>query len=128
MAIGRKIGIIGCGNVGATIAYTLMMRTACSELVLIDVNTEKARGEAMDLNHCLPFLSPMQIYSGSYSVPANGRVHICSIPERQDQGMFLIRYTSAEGAQVNHYLYGKAPYRMKDYRNWLKKTKIYNLK
>ena len=38
----RKIGIIGCGNVGATIAYTLMMRTACSELVLIDVNTEKA--------------------------------------------------------------------------------------
>lgn len=68
------------------------------------------------------------VYSGSYSVPANGRRQICSIPERQEQGMFLIRYTSAEGEQANHYLYGKAPYRMKDYRNWLKKTKIYNLK
>lgn len=86
MAIGRKIGIIGCGNVGATIAYTLMMRTACSELVLIDVNTEKARGEAMDLNHCLPFLSPMQIYSGSYSDLAGAEIVIIAAGVSQKPG------------------------------------------
>ncbi len=63
----RKIGIIGIGNVGATIAYTLMESKLFSEMVLIDLNAEKAHGEAMDLNHCLPFLSPMQIYSGNYN-------------------------------------------------------------
>ncbi len=63
----RKIGIVGIGNVGATIAYTLMESKMFSEMVLIDLNTEKAYGEAMDLNHCLPFLSPMQIYSGNYN-------------------------------------------------------------
>lgn len=63
----RKIGIIGIGNVGATIAYTLMESKLFSEIVLIDVNAEKAHGEAMDLNHCLPFLAPMQIYAGNYN-------------------------------------------------------------
>ncbi len=63
----RKIGIVGIGNVGATIAYTLMESKLFSEMVLIDLNVEKAHGEAMDLNHCLPFLSPMQIYGGNYT-------------------------------------------------------------
>ena len=67
MALARKIGIIGCGNVGMTVAYTLMSHGICSEMVLIDVNKQKAESEAMDLGHCLPFLSPMQIYSGEYS-------------------------------------------------------------
>ena len=66
MALTRKIGIIGCGNVGMTVAYTLMSHGLCTEMVLIDVNKQKAESEAMDLGHCLPFLSPMQIYSGEY--------------------------------------------------------------
>ena len=66
MALTRKIGIIGCGNVGMTVAYTLMSHGLCTEMVLIDVNNQKAESEAMDLGHCLPFLSPMQIYSGDY--------------------------------------------------------------
>lgn len=67
MALTRKIGIIGCGNVGMTVAYTLISHGLCTELVLIDVNKQKAESEAMDLGHCLPFLSPMQIYSGDYA-------------------------------------------------------------
>ena len=66
MALTRKIGIIGCGNVGMTVAYTLMSHGLCTEMVLIDVNRQKAESEAMDLGHCLPFLCPMQIYSGDY--------------------------------------------------------------
>ena len=63
----QKCSIIGCGNVGATCAFTLMNSGLLSEMVLIDANRKKAEGEAMDLNHALPFLSPMKIYAGDYS-------------------------------------------------------------
>ncbi|MBU0763068.1 MAG: L-lactate dehydrogenase [Candidatus Altiarchaeota archaeon] len=51
-----KVGIVGAGNVGATIAYTLSMGEAISEIVLVDKNTDKARGEILDLRHGLPFI------------------------------------------------------------------------
>lgn len=63
----QKCAIIGCGNVGATCAYTLMQDGILSELILIDANRKKAEGEAMDLSHALPLLSPMKIYAGEYS-------------------------------------------------------------
>ena len=63
----RKCAVIGCGNVGATTAYALMKSGLFSEIVLIDVNKKKAEGEAMDLNHGLPFNSPSLIYAGDYS-------------------------------------------------------------
>ena len=50
----RKAAIIGCGFVGASTAFSLMHQGLFSELVLIDVNEEKARGEAMDLSHGRP--------------------------------------------------------------------------
>ena len=67
MADLRKCAIIGCGQVGASCAYAFMQSGLFEELVLIDVNKEKAEGEAMDLNHGLPFRSPMKIYAGDYS-------------------------------------------------------------
>ncbi len=82
----RKIGIIGIGNVGATIAYTLMESEMFSEIVLIDVNTQKAQGEAMDLNHCLPFLSPMQIYSGNYNDLSGAGIVIIAAGVNQKPG------------------------------------------
>ena len=63
----RKCGIIGCGNVGATTAYTLMQTGWFSEMVLLDINQKKAEGEAADLRHGLPFHTPMQIYAGGYA-------------------------------------------------------------
>ena len=63
----RKCGIIGCGNVGATTAFTLMQTGWFSEMVLIDINTKKAEGEASDLAHGLPFHTPMDIYAGDYT-------------------------------------------------------------
>ena len=62
----RKCGIIGVGNVGATTAFSLMKSGLFSEMVLIDINRERAAGEAADLNHGLPFLAPMEIYAGDY--------------------------------------------------------------
>jgi len=63
---GRKVAIIGAGSVGATTAFTIAMKQQCSELVLIDVNKEKAMGEALDISHGLPFLGDMYIHSGDY--------------------------------------------------------------
>lgn len=62
----QKAAIIGCGFVGASTAFSLVQSGPFSELVLIDANQDKAEGEAMDLNHCLPYGRPMRIYAGSY--------------------------------------------------------------
>ena len=62
----QKCAIIGCGFVGSTTAFSLMKNGVFSEMVLIDQNQEKAEGEAMDLNHGVPFSKPCKIYAGSY--------------------------------------------------------------
>ena len=49
MKQGKKITILGAGNVGATIAYALAIDAIASEIVLIDINKDKAKGEAMDI-------------------------------------------------------------------------------
>ena len=62
-----KVAIIGAGFVGSSAAYAMAISQVVSELVIIDVNREKAMGEAMDINHGLPFLGQMNIYAGDYS-------------------------------------------------------------
>ncbi|MBW2147613.1 MAG: L-lactate dehydrogenase [Deltaproteobacteria bacterium] len=62
----NKVAIIGAGMVGATFAYSLMIRGLASEIVLIDINAKRAEGEAMDINHAMPFASPAKIYAGTY--------------------------------------------------------------
>lgn len=61
-----KITIIGAGSVGSTIAYTLTVSGICSEIVMIDINSEKALGEALDIRQGLPFCNPSTIYAGTY--------------------------------------------------------------
>ena len=64
----RKVVLIGTGMVGMSFAYSALNQAVCDELVLIDINEKRAKGEAMDLNHGLAFSnSSMKIYSGSYS-------------------------------------------------------------
>lgn len=63
----QKCAVIGCGFVGASIAFSLIQEEMFSELVLIDINQTKAEGEAMDLSHGLPFVHPMKIYAGTYA-------------------------------------------------------------
>ena len=62
----NKVTIIGAGSVGATVAYTLVATGSVAEIVLIDVNEAKARGEAMDILQATPYLSPAKIYYGTY--------------------------------------------------------------
>lgn len=62
-----KIVVIGAGFVGATTAYAICQSQIASELVLIDVNHDKAVGEALDLNHGLSLMGQMKITAGDYS-------------------------------------------------------------
>ncbi len=62
----RKIAILGTGNVGATIAYTLTLQGVCSEIVLVDINKEKAEGEALDLMQCAACVPSVKVWSGDY--------------------------------------------------------------
>ncbi|MBQ0011993.1 MAG: L-lactate dehydrogenase [Clostridiales bacterium] len=64
---GSKVAIIGAGAVGSSIAFAMAIQQLCTELVLIDVNKDKAKGEALDISHGLPFLGQMDIYAGDYS-------------------------------------------------------------
>ena len=62
-----KVAIVGVGLVGSTYAYALLLSGLAAEIVLIDVNKERAEGEAMDLNHTVPFAHPTRICAGDYS-------------------------------------------------------------
>ena len=62
----RKVVMIGCGFVGSASAFALMQSGLFSEMVLIDMDHDRAEGEAMDISHGLPFARPMKIYAGDY--------------------------------------------------------------
>ncbi len=61
-----KISIIGAGSVGSTIAYTLATQALANEIVMIDINRDKADGEALDIQQGLPFSGDCSIYAGNY--------------------------------------------------------------
>ncbi len=71
-----KVTIIGSGSVGSTIAYTLTVTGVASEIVLIDINAEKAVGEALDIRQGTPFCNPCNIYAGDYSDAVNSDIVI----------------------------------------------------
>ena len=64
----RKIVLVGTGFVGMSMAYSFLSTGGIDELVLLDVAKEKAVGEAMDLQHGLPYArGKMEIYAGDYA-------------------------------------------------------------
>ena len=63
----KKVTIIGAGAVGSATAYALLSKGEASEIVLIDVNTDKALGEALDIKQAIPFLDNCDIYAGTYA-------------------------------------------------------------
>ena len=62
----KKITVIGAGNVGATIAYTLSLGSIASEIVLIDINKDKVQGEVMDIVQGTSFREPISVIAGEY--------------------------------------------------------------
>lgn len=79
----RKAVMIGCGYVGSAAVFSLMQSGLFSEIVLIDVDKEKAEGEAMDISHGIPFGQHMKIYAGDYEAVRDAFVVIISAGANQ---------------------------------------------
>ena len=62
----RRVAIIGAGFVGASIAYALTISRLARDIVLIDVDEKKARGEAMDIQHGIPYMGSSRVRAGGY--------------------------------------------------------------
>ena len=67
----RRVAIIGAGYVGASIAYALTIRDLASEIILIDIDPDKAAGEAMDIQHGIPYMGTSSVRAGHYSDCSN---------------------------------------------------------
>ena len=92
----RKITVIGAGNVCAPIANDLMVQGVASEIVLIDVNKQKAMGEALDVYQGAPFHSPAIVRSGDYEDAAGSDIVVITCGVARKPGM-----TRLDLAQTN---------------------------
>ena len=82
----RKAAVIGCGAVGASIAFRFLQQGLFSSLVLVDANRDKAEGEAMDLSDGLPYASPMEIAAGGYDDVADCALAVITAGANQKPG------------------------------------------
>ena len=82
----RKAAIIGCGFVGSASAFALMQSGLFSEMVLVDVDHDRAEGEALDIGHGMPLARPMQIYAGDYDAAADAAVIVVTAGANQKPG------------------------------------------
>ena len=82
----RKAAVIGCGFVGASTAFSLMESGLFSEMVLLDLDHDRAEGEAMDISHGIPLAMPMKIYAGDYDDVDDAAILIITAGANQKPG------------------------------------------
>ena len=97
-ALATRVAIIGAGNVGSTFGYALLLSGLAAEIVLIDANRSRAEGEAMDLNHAVPFAYPTRIWAGDYADCAGAALTVITAGANQRPGetrLDLVRKNAA---------------------------------
>jgi len=83
----KKITIVGSGSVGSTIAYTLMVQGLANEICMIDINSKKAYGEALDIQQGTPFCHSCNVYSGDFSDAEKSNIVIITSGAARKPGM-----------------------------------------
>ncbi len=106
----RKVVIIGDGMVGSSIAFSLVNDNVVNELVIIDVNKDKAEGDALDLMHGLPFVSPKKIKAGDYSDIKDAHIVILSAGVAQKVGETRLQLLNKNIAIFDSILSQMQPY------------------
>lgn len=107
-----KIGIVGCGFVGATAAYAMVMNGVGRELVLVDLNEKRAEAEAADILHAVPFAHNLNVHAGNYEDLAGARVVIMAAGVGQRPGetrIELLERNTAVFQAVIPRIYSYAP-------------------
>lgn len=98
-----RVAVVGTGNVGASFAYALLLSGLAAEIVLIDANQARAEGEAMDLNHTVPFAHPTQVWAGDYADCAGAAVTVIAAGANQAPGetrLDLVKKNAAIFGQI----------------------------
>ena len=83
----KKITVIGSGSVGSTIAYTLMVQGLANEICMVDINSKKAYGEALDIQQGTPFCHSCKVYSGDFSDAVDSNIVIITSGAARKPGM-----------------------------------------
>src|SRR5262249_1134368 len=107
-----KVGVVGAGLVGATAGYALVMQGVGRELVLVDKNTDRARAEADDLRHAVPFAHPLEVRAGDYADLAGCKVVLLCAGVGQKPGetrLPLLRRNAAVFREVTPQVLEHAP-------------------
>jgi L-lactate dehydrogenase len=98
-----RVAIVGAGRVGATFAYALLLSGLAAEIVLVDADRARAEGEAMDLNHAVPFTHATRTWAGDYADCAGAAVIVLSAgaAQRPDESRLdLVQKNAAIFRQV----------------------------
>lgn len=87
-----KISFVGCGKVGATIAYTAALQGLADQMVMVDISADKARGEALDILQCQAVCPQTRITSGTMPETAGSDIIVISagIPRKADEPRTLL--------------------------------------
>lgn len=85
-----KVTIIGAGNVGSTFAFSLMISGLAREIVIVDKDEAKAKGECMDLNHGLSFAHPTKIYTSGFDNCIDSDIVVITAGAKQTTGQTRI--------------------------------------
>lgn len=93
----RKVVLVGAGFVGMSMAYSMLNRGGIEELILIDIDKNKTKGEEMDLSHGLPYApQKMVIKSGDYEECKDAQIVVITAGVAQKPGQ-----TRLELAEIN---------------------------
>ncbi|HLK34196.1 MAG TPA: NAD(P)-binding domain-containing protein, partial [Terriglobales bacterium] len=107
-----RVAVVGAGNVGSTFAYALLLSGLAAEIVIIDKNQRKAEGEAMDLNHAVPFAHPTRVWAGDYADCAGASVTVLAAGAGQAPGetrLDLLQRNASIFAQIVPQVVGHNP-------------------
>ena len=108
-----KVGVVGAGLVGATCAYALVIRGVGRQIVLVDKNRERARAEADDIYHAVPFAHPLRVDAGDYPDLVDSKVVIVAAGVAQKPGetrLQLLRRNAAVFQEVIPSILAHAPH------------------
>jgi L-lactate dehydrogenase len=96
-----KVGVVGTGFVGATAAYALVLQGVGREVVLVDKNLDRARAEADDIRHAVPFAFPLEVRAGGYEELAGSRVVVLCAGVGQKPGETRLQLLERNAAVFN---------------------------
>lgn len=110
----RKVVIIGDGAVGSSIAFSLVLNNAINEIVIIDVNKNKALGDALDLNHGMSLTAPKKIKAGEYDDILGAHIIILACGVSQKEGETRLELLARNEKIFDSVFAGIKPYLDKD--------------